>query len=182
MVKFFKTLFILTIICASSECNNCDVTKFKVIENIDFLSLLKHGERWTLLRYRNGYDRKTVCQNNKITLMLPNKTVLLINQSFWPNGTSTLTEPTAVVVDPLTRSGKVVLISWDPVIVFYIVYADENLIFFSSCLDGEEYLYVDCIEQYPSEEVWETINKVIRKLKLDKSKITRMCVGDFPMF
>lgn len=79
MVKFFKILFILTIICASSECNNCDVTKFKVIKNIDFLTLLKHGERWTLLRYKNGYDRKTVCQNNKITLMLPNKTVSLIN-------------------------------------------------------------------------------------------------------
>lgn len=180
MGNLFKTVIILTIITCS-VCNSCDVTKFKVLKNINFSTLLIHGERWTLLRYRNGEDRKSVCQNNKITL-LPDKIVCLINQSFWPNGTSTFTEPTVVVVDPLVRSGKLVCISWEPVLVYYIVYADENVIFYSSCVDGEEYLYVDCVQQYPSIEIWETINKTIRKLNLDKSKMTRMCVGEFPIF
>lgn len=180
MARLLGIFFILTtIIGLSVSSNSCDVRKFKAVENFKLKTL--HGERWSLLRYRNGDERKTICQNNVIRL-LPDKTTCLISQSFWPNGTSTFTEPTAVVVDPLINSGKIVCISWEPALDYYIVYEDKNLIFYSSCLDGEEYLYVDCVYQYPSEEIWDTINKTIRKLKLDKSKMTRMCIGEFPMF
>lgn len=159
----------------SLSTSTCDVNKFKPIRNFN-ISMLK-GNRYTLYRYKNGEERNTVCEISKFT-KLPDGTTCLLVTSYFKNETFTNTEPSAIVTDPTSDTGKIVAISWNPVNVYYVVYTDnKNFIFYSACIDGEEYLYIDCIEQYPSDEVVEGIKKGIKKLKLDKSKMTRMCLN-----
>lgn len=166
---------IVTTLIGLSLCNQekCDVTKFKPIRNFDVSMLV--GNRYTLYRYRNGDERKTKCQTCQFT-KTDDGYICVVVTDYWKNGTVTYSETSTVVTDPTSDKGKVVLISLDPIVVLYVVYTDyKNFIFFSACVDGEEYLYIDCLQQYPTEKVLDAINKGIRKLNLDKSKITKAC-------
>lgn len=169
---------IVTTLIGLSFCNQekCDVTKFKPIRNFN-VSMLE-GNRYLLYRYRNGYERKTKCQTCLFTKKEDGYLWAVITD-YWKNGTITTPEQSIIVTDPTSDKGKVVLISLDPIVVLYVVYTDyKNFIFFSACIDGEEYLYIDSLQQYPTEKVLNAINKGIRKLNLDKYKITKTCDED----
>lgn len=168
-------ILIVTTLIGLSVCNQekCDVNNFKPIKNFDVEML--QGNRYTIYRYRNGEERKTRCQTCLFT-KTPEGFPCVVLTNYWKNGTVSYSESSVVVTDPTSDKGKIVAISWDPVVVFYVVYTDyKNFIFFSACIDGEEYFYVDCLQQHPSEKTLDAIDKGIRKLNLDKYKITRAC-------
>lgn len=81
-------------------------------------------------------------------------------------------------VNFIGSSGTFYTPGWLPVWTVFMVWTDyDNISVFRSCINNEEFMWIDTREINPSDKVVKKIKKIYKEFDFDTSKIVRACTG-----